>query len=249
MATHLWSKLFFGFCLTPADGIVGPSTWHSIIDQFNLLNMDTYPGTALRVGSRGDDVRKIQTYLNVISTKYPSIPRLSEDGIFGNGTAAAVREFQRIFGLAQDGIVGLNTWNAVMREYRKVATGDRNRDLNEDVDVGERQVEYITAFESVNYPGKPLKMGESGDSVRTMQQYLSSLSATYQIPNINVDGAFGENTENCVRTFQQLVGLSVDGIIGQDTWKAINDSYWNITNREARISAMGRALVGKMFLG
>lgn len=89
-----------------SDGIVGPSTWHSIIDQFNLINMDAYPGTALRVGSRGDDVRKIQSYLNVISTKYPSIPRLTEDGIFGNGTAAAVREFQRIFGLSTDGVVG-----------------------------------------------------------------------------------------------------------------------------------------------
>jgi len=210
--------------------------------------VDTYPGTALRVGSRSEDVRKIQTYLNVISTKYPSIPRLTEDGIFGNGTAAAVREFQRIFGLTQDGVVGLNTWNAIMREYRVVATG-QGRGAEPPEPETDRQVEYITAFEAVNYPGGALKAGDSGDNVRTMQQYLGMLSATYQIPTITPDGDFGTNTESCVRAFQQLVGLDANGIIDQDTWKAISDSYWNLANRDAMIAAMGRALVGKMFLG
>jgi len=233
-----------------ADGIIGPSTWHSIIDQFNLLNVDTYPGVALRVGSRGADVQKIQTYLNVISKKYPSIPQLTEDGIFGNGTAAAVREFQRIFGLTQDGVVGLNTWNAIMREYRTVAAGqDRNRELDEGQNQSERQIEYIAAFEAVNYPGSLLKLGEDGNNVLVMQQYLGALSATYQIPNLQADGVFGEKTESSVRAFQQLVGLADDGIIGPDTWKAISDSYWNLANRDALIAAMGRVIVGKMFLG
>jgi len=228
------------------DGIVGPSTWHSIIDQFNLLNMDVYPGTALRVGSRGSDVLKIQKYLNVISKKYPSIPRLSEDGIFGNGTAAAVREFQRIFGLGIDGVVGLNTWNAIMREYRNATASPQQ--------VRE-EVEYIAGtevkepYESLSYPGNPLQMGESGDDVLAMQNYLNALAASYQIPKMTADGIYGKNTKNSVGAFQQLVGLDVDGIIGQDTWKAISDTYWNLTNREAMISAMGRVLVSKMFLG
>ena len=86
------------------DGIVGPSTWQSIVEQYHLLAVDTYPGVALRVGSRGSDVQKIQRYLNVISVRYPTIARLAEDGAFGNATAASVREFQRIFGLTQDGV-------------------------------------------------------------------------------------------------------------------------------------------------
>lgn len=138
---------------------------------------------------------------------------------------------------------GLNTWNAIIREHRAIATGQGvNRELNESLPSEERQVEYIAAFESVNYPGNPLKLGESGDSVRIMQQYLGMLATTYQIPSIQADGNFGENTESCVRVFQQLVGLSADGIIGQDTWKAISDSYWNLANRDALISAMGRVI-------
>ena len=58
-----------------------------------------FPGTLLRVGSRGENVRIIQEYLNRISSRYPSISRLVEDGIFGPATERAVREFQRIFGL------------------------------------------------------------------------------------------------------------------------------------------------------
>ena len=134
-----------------------------------------------------------------------------------------------------------------MREYRKVATGQRGGE-NETVPAPERQVEHITAFEAINYPGKPIGLGASGENVHTMQQYLSVLAATYQIPLITADGEYGEHTQGCVRAFQQLVGLNVDGIIGADTWKAVSDSYWNLANREALISAMGRAIVGKMFM-
>jgi len=94
-----------------------------------------------------------------------------------------------------------------------------------------------------------LQIGQSGDDVRAMQNYLNALAASHQIPMMTADGVFGENTKNSVCAFQQLVGLGVDGIIDQDTWKAISDSYWNLANREAMISAMGRAIVGKMFLG
>lgn len=67
------------------------------------VNMNTvYPGTLLQVGSRGSNVLLMQEYLNAISNNYPSIPRLIEDGIFGNNTRNAVVAFQRQFGLSPD---------------------------------------------------------------------------------------------------------------------------------------------------
>lgn len=81
----------------------------------------SYPGAALRVGSRGNSVRTIQEQLNVISNAYPRIPKVAEDGIFGQGTEDAVREFQEIFNLTPDGVVGFNTWYKISAIYTAVS--------------------------------------------------------------------------------------------------------------------------------
>lgn len=56
----------------------------------------------LKKGSRGEDVKAVQTALHC----YP-------DGIFGELTEEAVREFQELHGLGVDGKVGKLTWNAL----------------------------------------------------------------------------------------------------------------------------------------
>lgn len=77
----------------------------------------SYPGYALRIGSSGAAVRKIQEQLNAISNNYPLIPKLTVDGIFGEQTQKAVKVFQRVFGLTQDGIVGSRTWYRIQEIY------------------------------------------------------------------------------------------------------------------------------------
>ncbi|MBO5352219.1 MAG: peptidoglycan-binding protein [Lachnospiraceae bacterium] len=81
----------------------------------------SYPGAALRVGSRGNSVRTIQEQLNVISNAYPRIPKVAEDGVFGKGTEEAVRTFQEVFNLTPDGIVGFNTWYKISAIYVAVS--------------------------------------------------------------------------------------------------------------------------------
>jgi len=53
----------------------------------------------LKIGSKGEDVKKLQSKLG-----------LSSDGVFGPGTAAAVKKWQSENGLSADGIVGDGTW-------------------------------------------------------------------------------------------------------------------------------------------
>ncbi|MCD8076367.1 MAG: peptidoglycan-binding protein [Lachnospiraceae bacterium] len=77
----------------------------------------SYPGYPLSVGSVGADVLKIQEQLNAISGNYPLIPRLVPDGIFGEATQEAVKVFQSVFGLTQDGIVGNRTWYKISDIY------------------------------------------------------------------------------------------------------------------------------------
>ena len=57
----------------------------------------SFPGTILQVGSRGQNVRTIQSQLSAINKNYPAIPKLKVDGIFGNQTRQAVQTFQNVF--------------------------------------------------------------------------------------------------------------------------------------------------------
>ena len=73
-------------------------------------NTQSYPGTALRRGSFGDDVVTIKRELNRISQNYPAIPKIQYiNGVFDLETEKAVKKCQEIFNLYPDGIVGKAT--------------------------------------------------------------------------------------------------------------------------------------------
>lgn len=81
----------------------------------------SWPGADLDIGSSGQKVRQLQEQLNLIGEYYNSIPVLSTDGIYGEQTAAAVKEFQRIFNLPQSGITDFPTWFTVSEKYVALA--------------------------------------------------------------------------------------------------------------------------------
>ncbi|MCE7552542.1 peptidoglycan-binding protein [Streptomyces thermodiastaticus] len=77
--------------------MVGPKTWGALI-------------VTLKQGARGPAVTALQHQLN------DSGAQLRTDGIFGSGTAAAVRSFQSTKGLQADGIAGPRTWSALLTD-------------------------------------------------------------------------------------------------------------------------------------
>ena len=64
----------------------------------------------LQKGSKGDDVKKLQSRL--IELGY-ICGTGTADGIYGNGTYNSVKDFQRLNGLSVDGIAGQNTLTAL----------------------------------------------------------------------------------------------------------------------------------------
>lgn len=77
----------------------------------------SWPGYTLENGSSGAKVRQLQEQLNVIAGAYPALPKIQADGVYGPATAAAVREFQSIFGLPQTGTVDYRTWYKISQIY------------------------------------------------------------------------------------------------------------------------------------
>ncbi len=170
----------------------------------------SYPGAPLRRGSRGPDVVQMQVMLNRIGRNYPAIPRITADGIFGQQTENAVRAFQRIFNLTEDGIVGKSSWYQMVRLYVGVTR------LAELESEGQR-------FVGISWQAPAnLQSGSSGQSVRQLQYMLNVVSQfVNSIPTVAVDGIFGGATQSAVRAFQRFAGLPVDGIVGPATWNAL----------------------------
>ncbi len=80
----------------------------------------SFEGKNLTIGSRGEPVRVIQRQLNAISEKFPAIPKVAVDGIFGEKTKESVRKFQEVFDLPQTGIVDLPTWYEISNIFVSV---------------------------------------------------------------------------------------------------------------------------------
>ena len=85
-----------GFSNQIVDGFAGPNTLSGC--------------PMVRYGARGNITKLIQERL--ISLGYNV--SCGADGIFGNGTKQAVMQFQQDNGLSADGIVGRNTWRALL---------------------------------------------------------------------------------------------------------------------------------------
>ena len=191
------------------DGVVGRETWNAIYNEFRSIQSDNgtpnaYPGTALREGASGQNVRLVQFWLKIAHTVYSRLNDLTVDGKFGAATTAAVKRFQTYFGLTSDGVVGRTTWNKLYEVYNDIA----NKLLSSSLRPGE-------------YPGI-LRRGSSGTAVRELQFYLYLLSAyESSIPAVGIDGSFGAATENAVRAYQRFAGLTVDGIVGRATWESL----------------------------
>lgn len=77
----------------------------------------SYPGTPLDIGSTGEKVRLVQEQLDRIAEVYSSIPRITADGIYGERTAEAVRQFQKTFNLPQTGVIDFRTWYKISQIY------------------------------------------------------------------------------------------------------------------------------------
>jgi len=211
-----------------SDGIIGKSTWYKIsyiyasvkklaeLDsegQKSDIKPEQYRGYPIKLGDTGNAVKTIQYILNLMSLYFYEIDPVSIDGAFGVGTENAVKTFQGIAGLMQDGVVGESTWDMLINAYRGIS---------EDVNIP-----------NSTYNGELLMVGSRGNDVEKVQVYLNAANLAFsEIPKVTVDGIFGMGTEFSVKAFQKRFGLDVDGIVGSRTWNALVDVYYSIIKND-----------------
>lgn len=175
----------------------------------------TYPGTPTEVGSAGDNVKIIQSELNRISDNYPAIPKIKKvNGIFGLDTEAAVKKFQEVFNLNVNGVVDYSTWYKIKYIYNAVK---RVNDLySEGIDEEESIVTFTTK----------LSYSDTGKYIRALHYYLKVISYfDSDLPLLEVNGVFNDNTKTMVINFQNKYDLPVTGEVDAITWDKIRKVY------------------------
>lgn len=186
-----------------------------IVRDVPVGNAPSAPLIPLREGQIGPNVELLQRRLNRISANYPAIPKIYPiNGVFGPSTTESVKEFQRVFDLSPDGIVGPATWYRILYIYNGIK---RLSELNsEGLTLGEISTQYPSLLQS----------GSEGVGVIVLQYYLSYISAFVPtIPATAIDGSFGAETERSVRAFQSTYGLLEDGVVGEETFRELTDVY------------------------
>ena len=221
------------FNLTP-DGIVGRATWYEMVYLYvgllrlselysegqTFVGIDLQYPNGLSVGDRGEKVSALQYMLATLAQFDNRIPTVVRDGIYGANTASAVESFQAIYGLPITGIVDSQTWDLMYRVLKNsydIVLFD-SRELN---------------IETVPYPGTVLQIGSTGDSVRTLQEYINTIaSVNNNITPVSVTGVYGRATRSAVIQLQSENELMRTGNVNESTWNVIANEYKNVVSSQ-----------------
>ncbi len=147
----------------------------------------------LEKGDRGRRVVKLQRALHLRPA----------DGVFGPGTARAVKRFQRRHDITADGTVGAGTWRMIRR-----ARGASPRPASPR-HASRRRAHRRTRGAAAS--GSRVRVKGRGPSVRLLQRRL----------HLSADGVFGPGTARAVKRFQRRRGMPADGVVGPATWSAL----------------------------
>ena len=173
------------------SGIADEETLKALYSDSAAVKPGEVAGNTLEMGSKGDEVKALQDAL-----KAKGYLAGASDGSFGSATASALKGFQRANGLPVTGIADDATRAALMDENSVAMT--------------EAAAATVSLYET-------LKKGDSGASVKTLQEKLKALGYLTG----TVDGKYGAGTEAAVKSFQKASGLTETGTADPDTLTAV----------------------------
>jgi peptidoglycan hydrolase-like protein with peptidoglycan-binding domain len=168
-----------------------------------------------KIGSNGPEVSSSQRCLKKLG--YFNGP---VSGKFASLTQNAVIKFQQANRIPADGVVGINTQQALQRACQSRNTSSTSRS-------------------SGQYP--VLSQGKTGAAVTRLQQRLRQLGYL----NVNPNGNFGPKTRDAVIKFQRNYRIAANGIVNRQTWNALLGSSPNQA-RSSRSSSLSTQQVREL---
>ena len=104
--------------------------------------------------------------------------------------------------------------------FELLQKGANNSNTDSKINIIDELKEECTRQGFSSYP--TCRKGAKGNITKIIQRLL--IEKGYKLPLYGADGSFGAETEKAVKKFQSDNGLSIDGIVGKNTWnKLLND--------------------------
>lgn len=188
------------------------------LDAKTSSNLEGYPGFILKLGTFGNPVIAIERDLDRISKNYPYINyETTGRGIYTEKLYNAVKRFQEIFDLKQNGEVDKSTWYKIKYIYNSVKKLENI--CSEGISVKDADFKYKDE----------LKYGDTGIEVSYLNYFLNAIALVdTNIPLLKTNGVFNENTLSMVKAFQRNYNLPVTGIVNYETFSKIGEIYETI---------------------
>lgn len=164
-------------------------------ENFIMVDNDVSidPNHKYSFGSKGFRVLSIQHKLQ----NYGLLETEVEDGIYDVRTHAAIRKFQKLKKLQVDGVAGPETLAALF--------------INKNIEEVEVEDYILVQIQE----GQLFSIGDHGDAVKEVQKSLIDTGHYHY----EADGIFGTNTQRAVMDYQRDHGLSIDGVVGEETYQ------------------------------
>lgn len=161
----------------------------------------------MQFGTAGDRVRILQRALLALGFN------VTVDGSYGSTTHAAVKAFQKVVGLTQDGKAGKKTLTKLESYF------DANGNCTSGPIAGNKPAEPEVDPSAPTYgiPERTLRFGYTGLDVKYTMQRLYDLG----FYNGKIDEKFGSGMMKALKAFQQKNGLVADGVVGPKTIKVL----------------------------
>lgn len=196
----------------------------------------------LKQGSKGSEVRELQTLLNNNGAN------LSVDGIYGPKTAAAVKSYQKANGLTVDGIVGNNTWGS-LRGTNTTQTTQPSAAVTAATETtttpaAAQQTSPTSTTPTISGVSTEMMSQLTSSQYTPSQQVLDAMSKLQEQAGTQPSPYVSQYSDQLEDLYNQIVSRSKEpfqyDLNGDSLWQQYKDQYTNL-GRRAMEDTMGNA--------
>ena len=164
----------------------------------------------------GQPIRSLQHMLNQLAIHNSTLTRLAVDGVFGERTLEAVMVFQREYHLPVNGVVNLDTWDAIREAYFQT-------ELLYGVPPA------LNVLPNGTYTAAE---GTECQAILIVQAMFGSLNKVMSnfVP-CQYNGCNDGDTHKNIREVQRLAGLPINGTLDRATWSYMVQLYQALVTR------------------